>query len=266
MSIFYSNNIFSLFNNIISHNNKNNNIHTDLNITISNKYYLFFFSDSDIYSNIFNFLMDIDDNFKDKFSNTLDIVFDKEQFININLSNFNIISLNNIFDNFINIVSESNAEIIIYIDLKHFIDFIQNSDIETHVFDFIIHKLKSKADRLYIFENPLINLDIKKTLFVKEIFSIQKNYKFINNNHNNIFIFKLNNVNIKYWNIYNTSTNIFNLSDNDYINSSIKIFSDFNNNEFLFTCIPISDISLNNIISHHFNFVIHPIDKLKIFI
>ena len=81
MSIFYSNNIFSLFNNIISHNNKNNNIHTDLNITISNKYYLFFFSDSDIYSNIFNFLMDIDDNFKDKFSNTLDIVFDKEQFI-----------------------------------------------------------------------------------------------------------------------------------------------------------------------------------------
>jgi hypothetical protein len=259
MSIYYSQNIYSLFNNIISHNNKNVNVSGEFNISISNKYYLFILNNSDIYNNIFDFLFDNNptDEVKSNFTNSMDIVFDNEQILKIDLQNYNIVSLNNLINNLINISTESESELIIYLDINHIINFIKNSTIETHIFDFLIHKLKNKADRLYIYENE----NLKNSLFIKEIFTIKKNYKFVNNNNNSIYIYKLNDINIKYWNIFNLDINNLDLSD--YSNSSIKIFN-YNNNEFLLTQINISDLSLNNIISHHNNFVLHPLDKINI--
>jgi hypothetical protein len=275
MSIYYSQNIYSLFNNIISNNNKNIIVSGDHNISISNKYYLFFINNDDIYNDIFNFLTDnlVNDEITNKFNNKLEIAFDNEQILQINLINYNIKTLNDTLHNLFQIINESDAELIVYFDIKYIIDFILNSNIETHIFDFIIHKLNNKADKLYIYENNNIKFNLKNSLFIKQIFTVKKNYSISSSNNNFIFVYKLNNNNIKYWNIYNNNTDnidesdIINSDDSDNIDlhSNIKIIY-INNQQFLLTKINISDLIHHNLFTNHNELIIHPIDKINIFI
>lgn len=271
MSIYYSQNIYSLFNNIISNNNKNIIVSGDHNISISNKYYLFFINNDDIYNDIFNFLTDnlINDEIKNKFNNKLEIAFDNEQILKINLTNYNIKTLNDTLNNLFHIINESDAELIVYFDIKYIIDFIINSNIETHIYDFIIHKLNNKADKLYIFENNNIKFNLKNSLFIKQIFTVKKNYSITSSINNYLHIHKLNNNNIKYWNIYNNNNtdNIDDSDDNDNIDlqSNIKIIY-INNEQFLLTKINISEIIHHNLFTNHNELIIHPIDKINIFI
>jgi len=153
------NNLQSLFTDLIKYNEANIELLGEMQVPITNIYYITMLelADSQIIK-FLTYLIDSDssnpfDSFKSNIS------FDEEQLSNINLVKSSLQQLNVDITSTLEIAGESSGKIVLVLDVGLLFSLIKTfneSEQEVHLYDFILHKLKKKVDKLFILDTGSI--------------------------------------------------------------------------------------------------------------
>ena len=285
MDISIHKDLIKTFKNIVNINNSGIIYSGDLNIPISNKYFIFLFDNSnETFINLIKYITDeeeIDSSF-DFSQIQCSISFEKEQILSINILNNDItkteIEINNLFL----CAEESNAEIIFSFDIsfiKNYFELIDSQDGETHLFDYIIYKFQKKLSNIIIFDensfiskNSLLFFELSKTLLNTQIFDeILQKINLIKSDK--IIIYKKSD-NI-YWKLFNKNINNYDITIDDetidikqfvqIVNENNFIDAYINNNFVISTSIFINQILFINLFNkddlEKQPFILDPISK-----
>jgi hypothetical protein len=197
------------------------------------------------------------------------------QIYNIDLKNSSLLTVSNNLDEFLSVTKESEAEIILVLDINYLIDFFvitkKNSQ-PNHLFDLIIWKLKNKLSHILILDNSNIIINLNNMLCTQ----LEKCLKNKSNNSNfdkKILVFKdtsesvIENV---YWNLFYPEMKI-----SEYIE---KIKSPYDDSYFDIVQINdkicylyevcFKDIIIKNIMNLNSQpgILIEPLDRINIFV
>lgn len=255
-------NQFKMFIDVIKYNNDDYLYSEEYSIPISNKYYIMLLNNNvDETNNLINYLFNENRDIENPFDDLINTIsFDKDQVYNMNLNNTHIKEIEQNINNIFNCVEESDAELALVIDIKYLMDLIDKFDknnLEIHLYDFIIHKLLKKIDRLYIYDCD--NLLKSPSIIYYELLELLKNSstKKINDDNDKIKIYK--NVNSIYWKkLESNQTFEYNYTNDKYIYGVID------GEISIMTSETKSLLYLSNIFNEFNDIVLHPLHKLKI--
>lgn len=276
-----------LFNYIIKINSENPFISQFYNFPISNKYYITILDETDKRTNkIFKYIENTSREVKYPFEIEDDVPYEfaleEEQFYKINLFQTNIKELDANFNEFIELINDSNSKVILIIDINYVINFLkyfEKNKIPNHFIDYIVFKLKKyPVENICIIDNKNIMIE-KNNMFIKFIEStsinfnsIQKSISFKQLLNKKIIVIKpksetvIENI---YWKILDINSTFEKIEE---IQSPIIDYDTFDiikidNIEYFSIEITLNDIFYNNIfeLDGTPNIVLHPLEKLKIF-
>lgn len=279
------NNPTDLFNKIV-HTNTKEPVWTNTtnSIPISNKYFLTILDHSNINTiNFINYInnteYDIEYPFEKDANIDYSFMIESEQLNHIDLETFNLNKIGSNLDIFFQIVSESDGDIILVIDINYLLDKFNNSKniVSNHLIDFILWKLKNKLNYIFV-------LDEKKQIkFSNNLLLIQFEICLVNwdaskyNFDNNLIVYKDINDNIfnnVYWNILypnNKITEYLHSIDSPYKNlkynfSLIKINLNNTDKECFLGKINLFDIIYKNLLNLNNDpgIIIDPSDRIDI--
>lgn len=264
MSLY--NNPTEFFTDIIDYNN--NNVEGQLYIT--NIYYITFLDLQNIeIQKAIDYLTGI--NYESLYEIKTDINFDEEQMCNINLVKDNIKTIDNYIKETLNNAIESNSKIVVLLDINlvfNILKLFEDKNIEVHLYDFILHILKNKVDKLFILdkENILVNENNKYSSIYHELKIYLLNEKITEDKilNDDIQIYK--NYSMLYWRILNNNDTI-NYIDNeeeDKLEKGMTIIQ-VNDENAILTTQQMAKIQYSNLFEMH-NFVLNPLDKIKIYL
>lgn len=256
------------------YNKKNNSL------PISNKYFLTMLYDKNI--DVLSFLNHIDDSerkleypFVKKDNIDYSFMIENAQLYNIDLINSSLLTVSNNLDEFLSVTKESEAEIILVLDINYLIDFFvitKKKSQPNHLFDLIIWKLKNKLSHILILDNSNIIINPNNMLCTQ----LEKCLKNNSNNSNfdkKMLVFKdtsesvIENV---YWNLFYPEMKI-----SEYIE---KIKSPYDDSYFDIVQINdkicylyevcFKDIIIKNIMNSNSQqgILVEPLDRLNIFV
>lgn len=256
------------------YNKKNNSL------PVSNKYFLTMLYDKNI--DVLSFLNHIDDSerkleypFVKKDNIDYSFMIENVQIYNIDLKNSSLLTVSNNLDEFLSVTKESEAEIILVLDINYLIDFFvitKKKSQPNHLFDLIIWKLKNKLSHILILDNSNIIINPNNMLCTQ----LEKCLKNNSNNSNfdkKMLVFKdtsesvIENV---YWNLFYPEMKI-----SEYIE---KIKSPYDDSYFDIVQINdkicylyevcFKDIIIKNIMNSNSQqgILVEPLDRLNIFV
>jgi hypothetical protein len=270
MSIY--NNAISLFTDLIEYNESNMEYMGSLQIPMTNIYYITFCDSNDTKINEFILYLN---NFEQK--NPFETIkvnmnIDSEQICNINLVKSTLQQINKELTETLNNASESNSKISIILDINmlfHLIKSFKEKESEIHLYDFILHILKKKVDKLFILDTKNILKNEKEeysSIYNELIVYLLKERKSLNLQNKKKIVTIYKGYNSLYWKILDLNKRITYLDSEDQetkIDEDISLV-EINDEEALLTTIPLSKICYSNLFEMH-SFVLDPIDKLNIY-
>lgn len=284
----------NLFIELIKYNESNIELLGEMQVPLTNVYYITMLDLTNTQINKFiSYLTDSNnpnpfDNFRSN------IGLDEEQISNLNLIKSSLHQLNLDIDIVLDIAKESNGKIVLVLDIGLFFNLIKKFkevEQEIHLYDFILHKLKNKVDKLFILDSETILTigDKHSSVFdeIKIYLCKEKNTNDLIANNYDVTIYK--NHGSIYWKIFNLNQKIEyihtsgdendNENDNDNDNDNKDVYEEKSENildkfegtslvmvddeESLLTTTKISKLCFANLFEMH-SFVLDPIDKLKI--
>ena len=167
--------IYLLYKDLITYNEEDLIYTGEHNLPISNKYYIFIANTNNVdfmthYNNLFNSTEEI--HLQD-----IKVNFDEDQIFLYDILKFNYKATDKILRELYNHANEEGGEVYLILDIGFILNFIrlteENSGIENHILDFIIHKFTSKVDKLFILDEKQ-ELQ-KNSLLYRDILSLNKN-------------------------------------------------------------------------------------------
>lgn len=264
MSIYH--NSCELFTDLIKYNEQNIEYLGGLQIPMTNIYYITVLDPKD--TNSINFMSHVANSENpNPFDNIkLNINIDNEQIYNINLitNSINLIdnTLTEVFEN----VSKSNSQISIVLDIGFIFNLIssfEKEEIEIHLYDFLLYKLKKKINKLFILDTDnILKFNATYSSVYDELkiqLLIKNDSETINIPDTDITIYKY--YDSLYWRILDLNQHIEKLDENEVLDN-ISIYEIDDKEAFLKTT-NISKICFTNLFEMH-SVVLHPLDKLKI--
>jgi hypothetical protein len=272
-----------LYIDLIKYNEENIIFTGEHNIPISNKYYVFIIDPNNTtFNNYYNKLLDVEEN-EDILYNKIRVNLDEDQVFRYDILKNNYKEVDKIFSLIYNNSNDDNGEVCLILDIGFIINFIkfieENTEIENHILDFIIYKLRNRVDKIFIYDEK--NILQKNSLLYYEFLTCYKqkidisNLKFytIKNDDKdyleNNYVTLYKNKNNLYWKILDCDSRInYNedfSEDHDYENKIITV--DIDNIESFITLSEIDDeMLLGNIFTkENMVKVLHPLTKNTIF-
>jgi hypothetical protein len=263
-----------LFIDLIKYNENNIELLGNMQLHISNIYYITIFDlDNTQITKIISYLVDSEnsnpfDNFKSNIS------LDEEQICKIDLVKGSLQQISKDINTTLEIAHESNGKIVLILDIGFLFDLIKifkESECEIHLYDFILHKLKNKVDKLFILDsNSILTIKNNHSSVLDELniylCKDKTPSKLIIDNHE-VTIYK--NHDSLYWKFLDLNKRI------EYIHSDTEDAEDLKNKsnntvlveidgeESLLTTINLSKICFTNLFEMH-SCVLDPLDKLNI--
>jgi len=272
----YYNNTEELFKNLIIYNESNIELLGEMQIPITNIYYLLLVNNNDILINsIFDYLTDNNDfNPLNNFSKNLS--FEKEQICKINIVKNTLKEIEKEINNLVSTTSVSNAKIVLVLDiglLFEIINIFKENEQEIHLYDFLVYKLKNLIDELYILDTKnILKIEDKMSSVFDELNIYLKKNKIISpNSKDNLTVSIYKKHDSLYWNLLLDEQKI-ELADENYIDELNNKNDFFEKNTFiiiddeeciLLNNIPLLKLCFSNLYEQH-KYVLDPIDKLKI--
>jgi len=167
--------ISSLYSDLIRYNEEDLIYTGEHNLPISNKYYIFIVDTGNVdfmryYDGLFSA---IDENpIQD-----IKVNFDEDQVFMYDIIKYNYKMVDKILCELYNNANEEGGEVCVILDIGYILNFIrnteENSGIENHILDYIIHKFRNKVDKLFILDEKQ-ELQ-KNSLLYRDILSLNKN-------------------------------------------------------------------------------------------
>lgn len=270
MSIYSDSSL--LFENLVLYNEENIEYMGSYQIPITNIYYISLLDPNNDEINDFIKHLNNSDN-KNPYENVkININIDDEQFFKINLIKSSLQQINKDICEILENAENSNSKIVLLMDIGFIFKLIksfEDSDTEIHLYDFIMHKLKRKINKLFILDtNSILKLDnLKMSSVYDELrFYLLKEKIQIKNNgdDNDVTIYKSHNS--LYWKILDLNQKIEYIEipeDSDLnLEKNMKLV-EIDNEESILTTISLSKLRFSNLFELH-SFVLNPIHKLKI--
>lgn len=268
MSIY--SNILELFTDLVEYNEKNIEFMGSMQIPITNIYYITFMDYNDKQINDFFEYLNSFEN-KNPFENIkVNLNIDKEQVCSINLIKSTLQYINKQITETLNNVKKSNSKISVILDINLLFKIIKSfeeKEIEVHLYDFILHILKNKVDKLFILDiYDILKVNNDKLSSVHEEFKLfllkEKYIPKSNTNEKLVTIYKTHKS--LYWKIFNLNQKISYL---DSCDEEEKLADDItlveiDDEEAILSTIDISKICFSNLFEMH-TFVLNPLDKLN---
>jgi hypothetical protein len=167
--------IHCLFDDIIKYNEENLIYTGEHNLPISNKYYIFIADTHNedfilYYNNLFSSI-------EENPLRNIKVNFDEDQVFLYDLIKYNYKFADKILRELYNNANEEGGEVCVILDIGYILNFIknteENSGIENHILDFIIHKFTNRVDKLFILDEKE-ELQ-KNSLLYRDIISFNKN-------------------------------------------------------------------------------------------
>lgn len=262
------NNVFELFTDLVNYNESNIEFVGSMNIPITNINYITFIDyNNKKINDFFDYLSSFEN--KNPFENIhVNINIDEEQVCKIDLIKSNLQAINTQIIETLNNAKESNAKISVVLDINFLFKIIQSfeeKEIEVHLYDFILHILKNKVDKLFILDNDnILRIEDNKLSSVYDELKIfllkEKEILKKNTNENIVTIYKPHKS--LYWKILNLNQriNIIDSCIEEEIDDKITLV-EIDNEEAFLTTIDISKICFSNLFEMH-SFVLNPLEKL----
>lgn len=276
-------NLDELFNKLIKINSEKSK---DVNISnfplpISNNYYISILNDQDIkINNFFSYINDVNREIDYPFKRDVEIdysfMIEQEQFYQIDLKKSNLSEILNNINSFFEIVSESDGNISLIIDIEFLLDFLiesKNKLCPNHFYDFIIWKLQKKITNILILDkNNFIKNDKNMLYYQLETclkdfnvskYNLDKNIKFYRKTKDTV-------IETIYWNIFYPESKIIKLIkkiNSPFDNTEFDVV-EISNTEYFLTTINLLDIIDKNIFNLHIEpgIIIDPIDRINVII
>lgn len=255
----------ALFIDIIKYNEHSDNLVTipTLNIPISNTYYISLYDDTNKEINKYlHYMINNDTNPFSNFECNLD--FEEEQLYKIKLSESSIQEIDKNINELSIIISESKGKLTFILDINYLMEFIkkcEKNNTETHIYDFILYKLKNKINNLLILDkNSILTRDFKHSIIYDELkVYLLKNYEHdeLNIKHD-IQIYKPDEK--MYWKIINKSDII---KIQEKTNHDIE-YININDINAIQLTMELKKICFSNIFEEHL-IVLNPLEKLGLF-
>jgi len=270
--------IYTLYKDLINYNEEDLIYTGEHNLPISNKYYIFIadINNKDFmlyYNNLFNA-----ENINP--IQNIKVNFDEDQVFFYDILKFNYKSTDKILRELYNHANEEGGEVCVILDIGYILNFIrmteENSGIENHILDYIIHKFTAKVDKLFILDEKQ---ELQKdSLLYRDIISLNKSvckvipftyYDKKNGCFEDNYITIYRNKDNLYWKIVNNNSTIdFSEDygeDHDYEDKIIEVKID--KIDSLITLTEIDDeILYGNVFTReNMTKVLHPITKNSIY-
>jgi hypothetical protein len=252
-----------LFSDLVKYNESNIEFMGSLQIPMTNIYYITFLDPTD--NKINNFLMYLDNSeTSNPFINiNSNVNIDFEQICKINLMNNSLNQIDGELSITFENAQKSNSKISVVLDIGLLFDIITLSneeDNENHLYDFILHKLKNKVDKLFILDTKnrlMINDDISSVIDELKLYLIPNRDELNIISDTDVTIYRYHDG--LYWRILDLNKRI------EHIDSELK--EDFelyeiDDKEAILKTVKISKICFTNLFEMH-SIVLHPLDKLK---
>lgn len=267
MSIY--NNISELFTDLIDYNENNIEYMGSMQIPLTNMYYITFFDHNNkTIIDFFSYLANFEN--KNPFENIkVNINIDTDQVCNINLIKSTLQQINTQISKTLENVNQSNSKLSVILDINLLFTIIKSfeeKEIEVHLYDFILHILKNKVDKLFILDinnilkknNGIISsvYDELKIFLLKEKTCLKK----ITNN-SIVTIYKPHSS--LYWKILDLNQKITYLEQDDEEKLADDIMLvEIDDEEVILTTIDINKICFSNLFEMH-SYVLNPLQKLN---
>ena len=270
--------ISSLYSDLIRYNEEDLIYTGEHNLPISNKYYIFIVDTGNV-----DFMRYYDGLFSAIEENPLQDIkvnFDEDQVFMYDIIKYNYKMVDKILCELYNNANEEGGEVCVILDIGYILNFIrhteENSGVENHILDYIIHKFTAKVDKLFILDEKQ-ELQ-KNSLLYRDIISLNKNVNkvipltyydkkngCIEDNYITIYRNKYN----LYWRIVDTNSTIdFSEDygeDHDYEDKIIEVKIDKVDSLITLTEID-DDILYGNLFSRENMIkVLHPLTKNNIY-
>ena len=274
------NNPQQLFIDLAKYNENNIELLGSMQVPISNVYYITIFDENNSeIKQIISYLIDSEitnpfDNFKSNFS------LDEEQICNIDLLKSSLQQISENITTILKIVDESGGKIALVLDIGFLFDLIKifkESEHENHLYDFLLHKIKNKIDKLFILDSKsILTIGTKHSSVLDELniylYKIKSpNKKIIDNRE--VIIYK--NHDSLYWNLLDSNQQIEHFhneiekeevelkveeTENILTNTS---FVEIDSKSSLLLTTNLSKLCFSNLFEMH-SCVLDPLNKLKI--
>lgn len=268
MSIY--NNTLQLFTDLIQYNENNIEFMGSIQIPITNIYYITFLDHNDKQINdFFEHLKSFEN--KNPFENIkVNLNIDREQICSVNIIKSTLQYINNQITETLDNAKESNSKISVILDINllfKIIESFEEKEIEVHLYDFILHILKNKVDKLFILDyDNILKADDDKLSSVYEelkLFLFKEKYvPKLNINENLVTIYKTHQS--LYWKIFNLNQRISYLDPCDQEEKLADEISlvEIDDEGAILSTIDISKICFSNLFEMH-TFVLNPLHKLN---
>ena len=265
-----------LFSDLVEYNESNIEYMGGLQIPMTNIYYVIFLDPNDSKSNSFVQYLD-DSEIPNPFANIgmkINANIDSEQVCNINLVTSSLQQINKDIVNTLENALESNSKIALVLDIDLLFNLITSfaeEDIEAHLYDFILNRLKNSVDKIFILDTKNILKNDNKLSCVYDELKLyllkikEKNKEIISDM--DVTIYKYHDS--LYWRILDLNQTIEYIdedfekdekSDEEFVND-IKV-AEIDNREAFLKTVKLSKVCFTNLFEKHSN-VLHPLDKLK---
>ena len=268
-----------LFNLLFQTNNKNLLFLNEANVPISNKYYITILdTEQKPFNDFFNYIFDETREIEPPFvvdSNTdTKLKWDKEQYYFIELGKKNFFELENDLVAVHSEISDSNGNTILLIDIDYLINHLiecADSNIPTHIYDFLLFQLKKfNFESVIIFDST--NKYNNSNLLYEQV---KLNFNIINKSESK---FNLNSIQVYnkidssqlniFWNIINQLDVVIEKKivqlDSDLNSDTTYWFGLINNTESFISRVNVLDIIDKNIFELNKNsgIILDPLDKI----
>jgi hypothetical protein len=262
-----------LFIDLIKYNENNIELLGNMQVPIANIYYITMVDETNTkIKEIISYLINSEninpfDNFKSNFS------LDEEQICKIDLIKCSLQQISKDITTILEIANESGGKISLILDIGFLFDLIKiskESEHENHLYDFILHRLKNKVDKLFILDSKsILTIGTKYSSVLDELNMYLckdkiPNKKIIDNreisiykNHDCLY-WKFLNLNQRIENIHN---DIEDIEDVEPISNNTSLV-EIDGEESLLLTISLSKLCFTNLFEMH-SCVLDPFDKLK---
>lgn len=272
MSIYHKSE--ELFTDLIKYNELNMEYLGGLQVPMTNIYYITFLNPNDNKSLKFISYLENYNNHNPFDNIKPNINIDTEQICNIDLTQKPINLIDKILDEIYINAQKSNSKISVILDIGFVFNIItsfEKDEIEIHLYDFLLYKLKKRVDKLFILDNENI---LQNNSICSNIFDELKMYLLINKELNTIVIPNIDITIYKYhdslyWKILDMSQRIhkINYDETDELDEK-GVFNEtsiyeIDDKEAYLKTIKLPKICFTNLFELH-SIVLHPLDKLKV--
>ena len=165
-----------LYSDLIGYNEENLMYTGEHNLPLSNKYYIFISDTSNKdFMNYYNNLFSSSE--ENPLFDKIKVNFDEDQVFLYDILKYNYKVTDKILRELYNNANEEGGDVCVVLDIGYILNFIrfteENSGVENHILDFIIHKFTNKVDKLFILDEKQ-ELQ-KNSLLYRDLLTLSKN-------------------------------------------------------------------------------------------